>query len=171
MSEIVDVLVCVDVNSIIKEYSSLSNTPNSPTKIDNKFIRHITSNSNTYLPEKNATGELKIKINIGDTIKLRVMSLTQQFEYGIYPHKIVMLPEKKVTLNASDNYSYTLYLDKSEDSSDICGKYENQQTVDNYIEWKSQTRGQISFYCVLYIYNVKMKLNKYIFYDTKINVL
>ncbi|NHB97558.1 AidA/PixA family protein [Photorhabdus stackebrandtii] len=88
MSDIVDILVCVDAESIVNNY----HLSQDPTQIDNKYVYYIVRSNidNTYLyaPEDNATGEMKLTVNVDDTIRWRPISLTQQMKYSVLLYKM-----------------------------------------------------------------------------------
>ncbi|MCA6222600.1 AidA/PixA family protein [Photorhabdus antumapuensis] len=81
MNNTVDILICVDTRSIIEKYPSLSQNPENPTLINDELFYYIVSIDNLYIPGNNATGKMEIKAYVGDNIRWRSVSLTQQFEY------------------------------------------------------------------------------------------
>ncbi|TNH44154.1 hypothetical protein EP164_06860 [Photorhabdus luminescens subsp. sonorensis] len=87
MNETVDVLICVDVDGIINNYNKLGTNPDNPTMVENKYFHYVTNNENAYIPEDNATGELIVKMGVGDTIRWRVISLTQQLIHSVNLYK------------------------------------------------------------------------------------
>ncbi|WP_051691021.1 AidA/PixA family protein [Photorhabdus australis] len=84
MSEAIDILVCVDADSIVNRYN-LSKNYNNPTRLDknSKYLYYITGNGNVYAPGNNATAWTDVKTDTGSIIRWRPTSLTQQFEYTV----------------------------------------------------------------------------------------
>ncbi|WP_445495951.1 AidA/PixA family protein [Photorhabdus sp. SF281] len=82
-NNIVDILVCVDAESIVNNYHL---SPDHSIQVDNKYMYYIVrskAKGTYYAPTDNATGEMIITVNSGDSIRWRPISLTQQYYYAV----------------------------------------------------------------------------------------
>ncbi|MBS9440327.1 hypothetical protein EAE89_00805 [Photorhabdus heterorhabditis] len=129
MSNIVDILVCVDARSIIKKYPSLSQDPENPTLINDELFYYITNFSNIYIPENNTNGKMEIKAYIGDNIRWRAISLSQQFEYAAILYKMTGTIINKIITNPK--------LDQSEINSSYIVNNSDRLDIEKELKKKS----------------------------------
>ncbi|KVL95010.1 hypothetical protein DF107_28735 [Burkholderia stagnalis] len=100
-SKIIDVLIALDVEEILKNYPSLSQSKEQPTLLTNAVdcIYMLTTRANAvygYGPNQGgAQGEggndLNVKASVNDSIRWRTVSLTDTAEYTcfLYEYKLV----------------------------------------------------------------------------------
>ncbi|MCW7763659.1 AidA/PixA family protein [Photorhabdus luminescens] len=88
----VDILICIDVQSILNKLNknklSLSQDYKKPTKIDDNFFYYITTESQEYSPEKNSTNSLKVTGKVGDIVRWQSSSISAQFNYKVFLYRL-----------------------------------------------------------------------------------
>ncbi len=81
-SEIIDILVAIDAETIMANYPNGGGTEAKPTLLDaNKYFYMVVKTASVV--SGNAGGELDVSANIGDVIRWREVSLSVNFEYGV----------------------------------------------------------------------------------------
>jgi len=85
--QIIDILMAVDAETIVKSYSA--GTPTSPTSIDESMVYLIIRKENGVFGE--GTGELKVTARIMDTLRWREATLTLNATYSaiLYQYQAV----------------------------------------------------------------------------------
>ncbi|MBS9425530.1 hypothetical protein C6H64_20480 [Photorhabdus luminescens] len=87
-SKSIDILICIDVQSILNKFDSLSQDYKKPTKIDDNLLYYITTENQAYTPEKNATNSLKVTGKVGDVVRWQSSSISAQFNHKVFLYRI-----------------------------------------------------------------------------------
>ncbi|MEB0048200.1 MULTISPECIES: inclusion body family protein [unclassified Pseudomonas] len=87
MSQVTDVLVSIDTETILKNYPDISKNPAAPTLIDFKHVYMVTHNNHVISGQ--AGDELDLKADVGDLIRWRETSVSQSFETAVIFYKFV----------------------------------------------------------------------------------
>ncbi|ABN60197.1 inclusion body family protein [Shewanella baltica] len=80
MSEIIDVIINVDTDNLMKTYPNPSTDPSTPTAIGHNFAYMIAPTA--YVKSGQATGDLSISADVGDTIRWRMNSMSGNTSYS-----------------------------------------------------------------------------------------
>uniref|UniRef100_UPI0036D7E731 AidA/PixA family protein n=1 Tax=Photorhabdus sp. RM322S TaxID=3342825 RepID=UPI0036D7E731 len=118
----VDILVAIDVESILSDHKNLSKDPENPTKIDGKYFYYITTQHQTYSPSYNASEKLQIKGRVGDIVRWRTTSLTAQFDYQVFLYQM-----------HTKNQSFISTPSFKPEISDVAAPSKNSSSIDNEI--------------------------------------
>ena len=95
MSEIIDIEIVVDVNNLIANTSNPSKDPKNPTWVGHNYAYMIAANQ--YVKSGQATGDLSISADVGDTIRWRVVSQSGNTSYSANITNITYLSGTKIT--------------------------------------------------------------------------
>ncbi|MCT8342920.1 MULTISPECIES: AidA/PixA family protein [Photorhabdus] len=87
-SKSIDILICIDVQSILNKFDSLSQDYKKPTKIDDNLLYYITTENQAYSPEKNATNSLKVTGKVGDVVRWQSSSISAQFNHKVFLYRM-----------------------------------------------------------------------------------
>ncbi|MEK9497002.1 AidA/PixA family protein [Photorhabdus sp. P32] len=87
-SKSIDILICIDVQSILNKFDRLSQDYKKPTKIDDNLLYYITTENQAYAPEKNATNSLKVTGKVGDSVRWQSSSISAQFNYKVFLYRL-----------------------------------------------------------------------------------
>lgn len=87
-SKSIDILICIDVQSILNKFDSLSQDYKKPTKIDDNLLYYITTENQVYSPEKNATNSLKVTGKVGDVVRWQSSSISAQFNHKVFLYRM-----------------------------------------------------------------------------------
>ncbi|OWO86967.1 hypothetical protein B5C26_00850 [Photorhabdus luminescens] len=173
MNQTVDVLICVDVDCIINDYNELGTNPDNPTMVNNKYFHYITNNENAYIPKNNATGELIVKMGVDDTIRWRIMSLTQQLTYSVNLYK----KTKENTYKAITPMKYTQEVTKitypEQNDKQVPGtpfKYGIESITQSYMESKGKKSGKEKLTFIISIH-YNLELIGYISHSSFVHIL
>jgi hypothetical protein len=81
-SQIINVMVVIDTDSIIRDFPSRSTDSNSPTAVNNtKYFYMVARSDNTL--SGGGTGNLSIRANVGDIIRWNGISESANFDSSI----------------------------------------------------------------------------------------
>ncbi|TNH44158.1 AidA/PixA family protein [Photorhabdus luminescens] len=181
--QVVDILICVDAEAIVSRHDlSKSQTLGTAKAVSNDYFYYITSTGNLYAPKNNAKGELEITVNVGDVIRWRPMSLTQQFEYTVLLCQmtgtaiggggvtLISLPELDygdisipyLAKDDNNNISSVVYKRDGENSGGLITRYYHHSTA------QKEGYGQYTWYMKIYR---KRQLIGYVCHDPFIKVL
>lgn len=80
MSDIIDIEIVVDTANLIASVPNPSMNPQSPTPIGHNFAYMVAAQ--TYVKSGQATGDLSISADVGDTIRWRMISLSGNTSYS-----------------------------------------------------------------------------------------
>jgi nematocidal protein AidA len=80
MSEIIDIIINVDTDSLMKAYPNPSKNPSSPTGISHNFAYMVAPTA--YVKSGQATGDLSISADVNDTIRWRMNSMSGNASYS-----------------------------------------------------------------------------------------
>ncbi|EYU13437.1 AidA/PixA family protein [Photorhabdus aegyptia] len=173
MNETVDVLICVDVDGIVNNYNKLGADPGNPTTVDNKYFHYITNNENAYIPKDNATGELIAKIDVGDTIRWRVISLTQQLIHSVNLYKKTKENSYKAITPIKYIQEVTRVNYPEQDDNQLPGtpfKYGVESVTQSYIESEGKKSGREKLTFIISIH-YNLELIGYISHSSFVHVL
>ncbi len=95
MSEIIDIEIVVDVNNLIANTPNPSTNPANPTWVGHNYAYMIAANE--YVKSGQATGDLSISADVGDTIRWRMVSQSGNTGYSANITNIAYLSGGKVT--------------------------------------------------------------------------
>ncbi|MCA6222051.1 AidA/PixA family protein [Photorhabdus antumapuensis] len=87
-SKSIDILICIDVQSILNKFDRLSQDYKKPTKIDDNLLYYITTENQAYAPEKNATNSLKVTGKVGDIVRWQSSSISAQFNHKVFLYRM-----------------------------------------------------------------------------------
>jgi hypothetical protein len=80
MSEIIDVIINIDTDNLMKAYPKPSTNPSAPTAVGHNFAYMIAPTA--YVKSGQATGDLSISADVGDTIRWRMNSMSGNTSYS-----------------------------------------------------------------------------------------
>lgn len=94
-SKIVNVMVVIDADSVVKDFPNRSQNADSPTAINNtKYFYMVACADNTLSGA--GTGSLHIKANVGDIIRWSGISETANFDSSILIYTLKRLGGQEV---------------------------------------------------------------------------
>ncbi|MBS9439096.1 hypothetical protein EAE91_18730 [Photorhabdus noenieputensis] len=173
MNETVDVLICVDVDGIINNYNKLGTNPDNPAMVDNKYFHYITNNENADIPEDNATGKLIVKVGVGDTVRWRVISLTQQLIHSVNLYKKTKENSYKTIAPIKYIQEVTRVNYPEQDDKQLPGtpfKYGVESVTQSYIESEGKKSGREKLTFIISIH-YNLELIGYISHSSFVHVL
>lgn len=80
MSDIIDIEIVVDTANLIASTTSPSKNPQSPTPIGHNFAYMVAASA--HVKSGQASGDLSISADVGDTIRWRMISLSGNTSYS-----------------------------------------------------------------------------------------
>ena len=80
MSEIIDIEIVVDTMNLMAHYPNPSKDPNHPTAIGHNYAYMVAAQD--YVKSGQATADLSISADVGDTIRWRMISLSGNTSYS-----------------------------------------------------------------------------------------
>lgn len=95
MSDIIDIEIVVDTASLIAAYPSASKNQSSPTGIGHNFAYMVAPSA--YVKSGQASGDLSISADIGDTIRWRMVSQAGNTDYSAALQNIAFFSGTAVT--------------------------------------------------------------------------
>ncbi|MCA6222602.1 AidA/PixA family protein [Photorhabdus antumapuensis] len=168
----VDILVCVDAESIVDQ-KLYSTDDKNPGFVPDQYFYYIASNGNIYAPGNNATGWQEIIVSNGDNIRWRPLSLTLQSEYTVLLYEMTgsaLTQEKDGIRIITDPQLYygdiiIPYLSEYNNSAKDA-KYESENIKEYYhqITTQASTKTRTPYTWRMSIYE-KGNLKGYIYHD------
>lgn len=95
MSEIIDIEIVVDTANLIAQVKNPSTNPQNPTGIGHNFAYMIAAND--YVKSGQASGDLSISADVGDTIRWRMISLSGNTGYSASLQNIQRFANDQIT--------------------------------------------------------------------------
>lgn len=169
-SQNIDILVAMDTDSLLNVYNNGSSDPKKPKVIKHEYVYMITPSKNVV--SNQASGELHVKANVGDTLRYFSLSETlnletQVFVYRIYADKNDTISEPKVV--SLENTPCVVIED-----GDITKAFQSKCT-NYYLSSVTKRAGTVSYRVLFALFVKDRELNKmvlqgYFEWDPKITL-
>jgi len=95
MSEIIDIQIVVDTANLIASVQNPSQNQNAPTPIGHNYAYMVAPNE--YVRSGQASGDLSISADVGDTVRWRMVSQSGNTSYSADLQNIVIFSGAQVT--------------------------------------------------------------------------
>jgi nematocidal protein AidA len=97
MSNIINVEMVFDTQTLLKKYGNISQDPQHPTGINHSDVYMVTEAKYVADPATQATADLAIKAEVDDVIRWRGLSLSDNISQSAIPYKIQKFDGQQVT--------------------------------------------------------------------------
>lgn len=85
-TKIINILITIDTDAVIRDYKNPSTNSNSPTGIGHKYGFMVATNA--VVKSGQGTGDLVFKANVGDSVRMNAVSASNNFDDAILLYRI-----------------------------------------------------------------------------------
>jgi hypothetical protein len=176
MSNIINIEMVFDTQTILNKYPSLSQNSAAPTGINHTDVYMVTEAKYVADPKTQATADLNINAEVDDVIRWRGLSLSDNISQSVIPYKIQKFSGTQVTTIPvpSEAHPWVPVPNQAPDKTVDPLHYTAQQLANYYLGCDvtdSGTEGyQVWFYIAQQVSGSNVKVLGYLYWDPTITV-
>jgi hypothetical protein len=176
MSNIIDVEMVFDAQTLLKKYKNRSQKPSEPTGIEHKDVYMIVAAQYVADPRTQATADLAIRAEVDDVIRWRGLSLSENISHSVIPYKIQRFAGSQVTTipEPREAHPWIPIPVQNEDKSVDPLKFKAQQIPNYYLSCDVTDSGtenyQVWFYLTEQVSGSDVQVLGYFYWDPSITV-
>ena len=95
MSDIIDIEIVVDTDNLMSANPNASKDPNNPTAVGHNYAYMVAPNE--YVKSGQASGDLSLSVDVGDTIRWRMTSQSGNTSYSANLQNIARFANDQIT--------------------------------------------------------------------------